>query len=589
MKIILNNNGQLTPLETVMGASVREGVNGEYTINFTTIGAESFLINDNTKVHYSGQYFNVISYAIGEYGKQPICKVNCEHISYSLNERVSDGYEYTGNITGALNIIFEGTPFIIGSIESTQDITLGVHGNTYRRTVLNSIAGLTGLELEYDGYIIHLRKHKGSVQYVNLLDTDNVVELSKNRDVLKNLTTYNLTLGRKTILCAGDNLYVKYDKLGINDYTRIIGIDYNPYDPFEVSIDVGDYVPDILDGIWEIKKEADDAKETANETSKKVETFDVRITDAEKTANKASSDVAEMILEIGKFEVRLQHTETAVDGMVSTIEAVILAEILDTTGYIKLFVEGKNYITQAQADGSYLKITNLNAGIETFINTATGQAAVVSAASSTYQKISDMGNYVLNNTLNTSIGQYIDSSAGIAKIVSAATGTFQKISDMGNYVLNSNLNTSIGQYINGATGQASIISAVTGTFQKISDMGNYVQTITLNTSIGQYIDGTTGTAKIISAVSGTYATISTTNSITQTVNSHTSSIALVVGYGKLVGTTGTVSASIIVEAINGAPSTVKISADHVNISGLVTITSLSTAGATNINGANITT
>ena len=393
-----------------------------------------------------------------------------------------------------------------------------------------------------------------------------------------------------------DIVTVRHKLYNLTAKAKVIKTKYDVLKERYISIELGTSKEDLSNSITKVyeeskkaKEKADEASKTAKDASKKVDSFDVRITDAETAAGKASSDVAEMVLEIGKFEVRLKHTEDSIDGIPYTIEAVILAELTDTTGLIKMFVEGKNYVTKPQADGTYLQIQNLYAGIETFINTATGQAAVVSAASSTYQKKSDMNDYVLTNSLNTSIGQYIDSVAGTAKIVSAATGTFQKISDMGGYLLTSNLDTSIGQYIDGTTGTAKIVLAATGTFQKISDMGGYVTTTTLNTSIGQYIDGTTGTAKIISAVSGTYETKTNVSAISQTVTSHTASINLVVGAGKLVGTSGAVSASVIVTAINGASSTVKITADHVDISGLVKISDLSGNGTTTINGANIKT
>lgn len=55
-----------------------------------------------------------------------------------------------------------------------------------------------------------------------------------------------------------------------------------------------------------------------------------------------------------------------------------------------------------------------------------------------------------------------------------------------------------------------------------------------------------------------------------------------------VGSSGSVTAASIVAAINNAGSSVKISADHVNISGFVTFSDLSGNGTTQINGSNIT-
>lgn len=55
-----------------------------------------------------------------------------------------------------------------------------------------------------------------------------------------------------------------------------------------------------------------------------------------------------------------------------------------------------------------------------------------------------------------------------------------------------------------------------------------------------------------------------------------------------VGSYGSVTAASIVAAINDAGSNIKISADHINISGFVTFEDLSGVGKTQINGSNIT-
>ena len=56
----------------------------------------------------------------------------------------------------------------------------------------------------------------------------------------------------------------------------------------------------------------------------------------------------------------------------------------------------------------------------------------------------------------------------------------------------------------------------------------------------------------------------------------------------LVVSGGNVNAASIVTAINNSASTVKISADHVNIKGFVTVEDLKGEGKTEINGSNIT-
>ena len=70
--------------------------------------------------------------------------------------------------------------------------------------------------------------------------------------------------------------------------------------------------------------------------------------------------------------------------------------------------------------------------------------------------------------------------------------------------------------------------------------------------------------------------------IVQEVTANKSTIGMIAENGEVKG-------SLIIEAINGDESNAKLQADKVNISGFVTVTSLSTAGQTTINGGNITT
>lgn len=101
---------------------------------------------------------------------------------------------------------------------------------------------------------------------------------------------------------------------------------------------------------------------------------------------------------------------------------------------------------------------------------------------------------------------------------------------------------------------------------------------------------------------GNYTSLNATvDGIQTTVRSHTSSIGSLQSQitqtsdkisavvSAVDDSSGNVTAASIVAAINKAGSSVKISADHVDISGFVTFSDLSTPGATTISGANIET
>ena len=142
---------------------------------------------------------------------------------------------------------------------------------------------------------------------------------------------------------------------------------------------------------------------------------------------------------------------------------------------------------------------------------------------------------------------------------------------------------------------------------KIEDAdGNYTSLKTTVEGLETEIAGVDGKYTSISAtVNGIQSTV---NSHTTTINNHTNKlnsqgasitslqsqitqtaneIAAVVS--AVDDSNGKVTAASIVAAINNAGSSVQISADHVNISGFVTFSDLSTEGQTTINAGNIVT
>lgn len=90
-----------------------------------------------------------------------------------------------------------------------------------------------------------------------------------------------------------------------------------------------------------------------------------------------------------------------------------------------------------------------------------------------------------------------------------------------------------------------------------------------------------------------YATIANVASIQATADAASAQIALVVGANKLVdGTSGNVNASIVMQAINGDSSTIKITADKIDFTGqatFLTAADIGVNGTTIINGSLIQT
>ena len=122
--------------------------------------------------------------------------------------------------------------------------------------------------------------------------------------------------------------------------------------------------------------------------------------------------------------------------------------------------------------------------------------------------------------------------------------------------------------------------------RKVVDYLAYLKEI-LNFSVattGKRITDTSGYVnELVRTSNSLISTIyDTQNGLVSKVEQNANSIALVVD-----STTDTINAASIVAAINGSGSTVQINADHIELTGYVKFTNLSTAGEATINGGNI--
>ena len=533
MKIYLVNNGSSHAVDALITARIREGLDSALTLSFTLTEEDVPYIHDNTVVQYGVYDFHVTSYQMDMVGQSPTCAVECEHISYVLNDETYklEEFVYSGTAAGALSAVLSGTPLSAGTVEPVGTVNIRLVGGT-RRAILISVAAILGGEIEYSGNKVHLRNHRGSVASVELLGTDNVTDVSYSRDVLAATTAYNIVLGRKTTLSCGDNVHIKFTPLGLDVQTRITAIEYNPYNPFEVEIEVGDYVPDILDTLQDAENKADNALKTARDTKD------------------ALSDYA-----------KKSDVSASVDTYINSDEgkASIVASLSGT------------YVTSDDLTG-YVEKTELSAEVGAYIDSAAGTAKIVGNLTGTFVKEDALGNYVQKTELSAEIGAYIDTAAGTAKIVNNLSGTYQKKSDMGSYVTTTTLNTSVAQYIDSSAGKAKIISACSGTYVTGSDLAGYAKASAL-TSIEQSVSDVEAAITLSSSYSK--STIGTNvYALLQLVsNANSSSIKIKADKIDFTGFTTFVKASDLgaggTTTIDGGRITTgKISADRVDIGSL---------------------
>ena len=260
-----------------------------------------------------------------------ISAVSCEHISYILNDEqynlvtfVFEGYPAEG-----LQELLQNTPFTAGVVEPAAMVECAFTDESplNRRSALMRFADACGGELEFDGYSVHIRTHRGGTERKLLMDGKNVTSLSATFDSRKAAQAYEVQLFKRVDLSVGDEVRIVYHPLSIQVDTRIVGLTYNPFDRYTVRVEVGDYVPNLLaaeterlEGIRQEFRAANGRMESIiqsvegdlSELTQTVSGFDLRIQNAE-------DSVAELSLTVGGFDTRISNAEGSVSELSQTV------------------------------------------------------------------------------------------------------------------------------------------------------------------------------------------------------------------------------------------------------------------------------
>ena len=327
---IYQGTSKLYDFHSVLSASLVDRLSGERTLDFSVLASRSQKLLPGMTVWLEGQAYTIVRVARQITNGLPITTAQCEHISYLLNDEQYDlvTFVYEGTPLGGLNRLLSGTPFSVGVCEATTNVEVAfTEGTLNRRNALMRFIDACGCEVEYDGYKINLRKHRGSTVRKVLMDGRNVTDLSVTLDSREDTQSYEISLFKMADLEAGDEVNITYRPMGVAVDTRIVAITYNPFYRYTVRVEVGDYVPNLLaaatDRMEGIKQEFRAANGKLESTIQKmdgslssltqtVSGFDTRITTAE-------GGVSEMKQTVGGFDARIKTAEGNVAQLSLTV------------------------------------------------------------------------------------------------------------------------------------------------------------------------------------------------------------------------------------------------------------------------------
>lgn len=264
IKILDASLNELATLPYVIDGNRTEEINGENLLSFSLLidGTIDTYIDENAVIGYGDDYFDIAYFEkVENGGRHPEVKVECEHISYRLNnpEYNKEYFTEIGTPVFIFGKILEGTEFSIGTIDFTETLTYSAQEAKSRRQLLFEFAYLLGGELVFNGFEISIVEQRGSSVPKDLTSGGNVTVLSKRvdkrkRDELGNPTIYyTCSLYNPVELTLGDVVVLEASKLDIDIELRIVKLTVNPYDPTQAVFEISNTLPSLEDSIYRIE------------------------------------------------------------------------------------------------------------------------------------------------------------------------------------------------------------------------------------------------------------------------------------------------------------------------------------------------
>ena len=361
---IYNSAGTLQcSFPRVLSASLCDKLSGERTLSFSVLASRSQSLSVGMTAKLDGQFYTVVRVAKKITGGFPVTMAQCEHITYLLNEEQYNlvTFVFEGTPADGMTQLLSGTPFSVGVIEATGRVECAFTDQSplSRRSALMRFIDACGCEVEYDGYKINLRRHRGSTVRKSFMDGENVTDLAVTIDSRENTQSYEISLFKMADLQAGDEVNITYTPMGVNVDTRIISIEYDPFYRYTVRVEVGDYVPNLLastatqiDRVRQEFKAADGKLLSSIQTvdgdlstlSQTVSGFNTRIENAEGAVSTLSQTV-------GGFNTRIENAEGSVSALTQTVNS-FKTRIETAEGNITLVTQTANKISWLVKSGT---------------------------------------------------------------------------------------------------------------------------------------------------------------------------------------------------------------------------------------------
>jgi hypothetical protein len=136
---------------------------------------------------------------------------------------------------------------------------------------------LLGGDIEYDGYKINIRRHRGSSEYKPMMDSKNVTNVAVSYDSRENTSSYDISFFKLLDLSVSDNVHIVFRPLGIDVNTMIISLEDNHFYRNNIRVEVGRYKPSISDTFYKIKTNLNTVGQSISDVGSNVDNLQYQV------------------------------------------------------------------------------------------------------------------------------------------------------------------------------------------------------------------------------------------------------------------------------------------------------------------------
>lgn len=289
---ILNSNLQLLAyLNNIQDITIREIINGEYTLNFKGNIEELktvYLYDENNLLEIDNDYFRPVK-IVDERTSNGMTYISCqaEHISYDLlNTKFNDFKYIYKDINTVMLACLQGTGFTYQGSDIALKTNIQYEQETNAKAITIAIANDWKGELKYFQKQISVPSRRGADRGIhfrlgkNLKSVRRTIDRKERDEDGNPKISYEVDIidlrdqpgyGELEYFELGDTVTVIDELLGIEVKARIVEWEYNPLRKENTRVKLGNILADIkgsLSGITENKKALQEFKKEVSESSK---------------------------------------------------------------------------------------------------------------------------------------------------------------------------------------------------------------------------------------------------------------------------------------------------------------------------------